>query len=159
MKRFSFVLLAAGLAACDDKPTHVFFPTPSEANLVGTWAGTAEISTAEDISGNIGAPSDRGFSFPVVISFDDNNRFTLITSGYPTDFLDATQRTCTGAFTHNSRSISFFPVLACRALPMTTYTVGRVLPTGITLTARSNAALGSATQYMTTRVFIRLDRD
>jgi hypothetical protein len=152
-------MLAVGLAACDDKPTLIFFETPSEASLIGTWVGTAEITSAEDISNNIGAPSDRGFNFPVVISFDDRNRFTLITSGYPTNFQDQTDRTCSGAYTRNSRSISFFPVAACRALPMSTYTIGRVLPNGITLTARSNAATSSATQFMTTRVFIRLNRD
>jgi hypothetical protein len=159
MKRFTYVMLAAGLAACDDKPTHVFFAAPTDEQLVGTWVGSEEISTAEDISGNIGAPSDRGFNFPVVITFDDNQRFTLITAGYPTDFEDGTERVCHGVFTHDSRSISFFPAGACRALPMSTYTVGRVLPTGITLTARSNAAVGSATQYMTMRVFMRLNRD
>lgn len=159
MMRFSSLLLATALIACDDKPTHVFFEEPSEANLVGTWVGTAEISTAEDIAGNIGAPSDRGFNFPVVITLDGSNGFTLFTSGYPTDFEDGADRTCRGAYTRTSRSISFFPVEACRALPMTTYTLGRVAPGGITLTARSNSATGSATQYMTTRVFMRLDRD
>jgi hypothetical protein len=159
MKRFSCVLLVAALAACDDKPTHIFFEAPSEANLVGTWVGTAEITTAEDIANNVGAPTDRGFNFPVVITLDGSNRFTLFTSGYPTDFTDAGDRTCQGAYTRTSRSLSFFPTEACRALPMTTYTIGRVLPAGITLTARSNAATGSATQYLTTRVFMRLDRD
>lgn len=159
MKPFSYLLLAAAVAACDDKPTHVFFEAPSEANLVGTWVGTAEITTAEDIGNNIGAPSDRGFAFPVVITLDGSNRFTLITSGYPTDFQNGFDRTCAGAFTRTSRTVSFFPRQACRALPMTTYTLGRVLPTGITLTARSNAATGSATQFMTTRVFMRLERD
>jgi hypothetical protein len=159
MKPISLLALAAVLTACDDKPTHVFFQSPSEANLLGTWVGTAEITTAEDIGNNIGAPSDRGFSFPVVITFGAGHRFTLLTSGYPTDFEDAYDRTCRGAYTHNSRSLSFFPEEACRALPMTTYTVGRVLPAGITLTARSNAAVSSATQFMTTRVFMRLNRD
>lgn len=159
MKRFSYVMLVAALAACDDKPTHVFFAAPTEENLIGTWVGSEEISTAEDIAGNIGAPSDRGFNFPVVITFHDDNRFTLLTSGYPTDFGDGTERICRGVFTHDSRSISFFPADACRALPVSTYTVGRVLPTGITLTARSNAAVGSASQYLTMRVFIRLNRD
>jgi hypothetical protein len=152
-------MLAAALAACDDQPTHVFFAAPTEENLIGTWVGSAEISTAEDIAGNIGAPSDRGFNFPIVVTFDESNRFTLVTSGYPTDFEDGTERSCRGVFTHDSRRISFFPAEACRALPMSTYTVGRVLPAGITLTARSNAAVGSATQYLTTRVFMRLNRD
>lgn len=159
MNRFHLPVLAALVAACGPEPTHVFFESPSVANLVGTWSGTEEITTAEDNSPNVGSPADRGFTFPVVINFDNQGRFTLFTTGYAASFDNDSDRTCSGAYTRKSNTISFFPSESCRALPMTKYSIGRVLPTGITLEASSNAVGNASASYLTMRVFIRLDRD
>ena len=161
MKRFPLLLLAGCLtAACDAEPNAFFFQGPSDANLVGSWSGFEEITTAEDNAGNVGSPADRGFSFPIVINLESNGRFTLFTSGYPTSFDDPNDRSCRGSYTRtDSRSISFFPNESCRALPMTKFTIGRVAPAGITLEARSTAVNNPAANYLTMRVFIRLDRD
>lgn len=153
-------LAAALLAGCGPEPTHVFYGEPSESNLVGTWAGIEEITTAQDNASNIGySDSDRGFSFPVAINFESNGRFTLFTSGYPTSSIDSEERTCSGAYTRNSTTISFFPVSSCRALPMTKFNIGRTLPGGVTLEARSNAVGNASANYLTMRVFIKLARD
>jgi hypothetical protein len=161
MKRSHLVLLAAVLTgACDVDPSHVFFQGPTDANLVGSWSGFEEITTAEDNSGNVGSPADRGFQFPVALTLDGNGGFTLFTSGYPTSFEDPDDRSCSGLYTRtDSRSITFFPHESCRALPMTKFTIGRVAPSGITLEARSTAVNNPAANYLTMRVFIRLDRD
>jgi len=161
MRRFQLALLVAGLtAACDDEPNLFFFQSPTDANLVGSWSGFEEITTAEDISGNVGSPADRGFQFPIALNMDGNGRFSLFTSGYPTSFDDPSDRTCSGIYTRtDSRSITFFPSESCRALPMTKFTIGRVAPSGITLEARSTAVNNPAASYLTMRVFIRLDRD
>jgi hypothetical protein len=160
MTRFLFVLLALPITACDVDPTHVFFQSPSDANLVGSWSGMEEITTAEDNATNLGSPADRGFAFPIVLNLESNGRFTLFTAGYPTSFQDQDERSCSGLYTRtDSRSISFFANSACRALPMPKFTIGRVAPTGITLEARSTAVGNPAANYLTMRVFIRLDRD
>lgn len=160
MKRIFSLMLVAGLVACEDKPTHVFFESPSDENLVGTWVGTIEITTTNDVGYNYGSPADRGFNFPVVIDLNDHGGFTLITSGYPTSFDNGSDRTCRGAYTRiDSRSLSFFPAAACRALPMTKYTIGRVAPDGITLTANANVVGNPSASYLPMRVFMRLERD
>lgn len=161
MKRqFSAFAAAALLAGCGPEPTHVFFGEPSESNLVGTWAGVEEITTAQDNASNIGySDSDRGFSFPVVINFESNGRFELFTSGFPASYSDDEDRTCRGVYTRNSTSISFFPSSTCRALPMTRYNIGRTLPGGVTLEARSNVVGNASASYMSMRVFIKLARD
>lgn len=157
---FSAVAVGIVLSACGPEPTHVFFGPPSESNLVGTWSGVEEITTAQDNASNIGyGDSDRGFSFPVVINFEDRGRFTLFTSGFPASYTDASVRTCSGAYTRNSTTISFFPGEGCRALPMTKYIIGRVLPSGITLEARSNSFGNASASYLSMRVFLRLQRD
>jgi hypothetical protein len=161
MKRFPFTLpIALLIGACDVDPTHVFFQSPSDANLVGSWSGMEEITTAEDISGNVGSPADRGHQFPIVLNLDASGRFTLFTSGYPTSFTRPEDRSCSGVYTRtDSRSISFLPNESCRALPMTKFTIGRTLPDGITLEAKSTAVNNPAASYLTMRVFIRLDRN
>jgi hypothetical protein len=161
MKRFPWFLpIAALMAACDVDPDAVFFQSPSDANLVGSWTGTEEITTAEDNSGNVGSPADRGHQFPIVLNLDATGRFTLFTSGYPTSFERPEDRSCSGTYARSdSRSISFFPNESCRALPMTKFTIGRTLPDGITLEAKSLAVNNPAASYLTMRVFIRLDRD
>jgi hypothetical protein len=154
------VVLASLLFGCGPEPTHVFFEGPSDSNLFGSWQGIEEITTAQDNASNIGySNSDRGFAFPVLINFEANGRFTLITSGYPASYNDESDRTCSGAFTRNSTTISFFPGESCRALPMSKYVIGRVLPNGITLEARSNSVGNSSASYLTMRVLIKLERD
>jgi hypothetical protein len=156
----SAVAAAFVLAGCDPEPSHVFFAQPSESNLVGTWSGVEEITTAQDNASNIGySDSDRGYSFPVVINFEEGGRFTLFTSGYAATYDNPNSRTCSGAYTRNSTTISFFPAQSCRALPMSKYVIGRVLPNGVTLEARSNTVGNSSASYMSMRVFIKLDRD
>ena len=158
--KLSTVVVAVLLFGCGPEPTHVFFAEPSEANLQGSWAGVEEITTAQDNASNIGySDSDRGYSFPVVINFESNNRFTLFTSGYPASYDNTTDRTCSGAYTRTSTTITFFPSKSCRALPMTKYNIGRTLPSGVTLEARSNTVGNSSASYLTMRVFIKLARD
>jgi hypothetical protein len=161
MKRtLSAVAAAVVLAGCGPEPTHVFFGEPSESNLVGSWAGVEEITTAQDNASNIGySDSDRGFSFPVVINFEPNGRFTLFTSGYPASYTNDADRTCSGAYTRNSTTISFFPASSCRALPMNKFNIGRTLPSGVTLEARSNVVGNASASYLSMRVFIKLARD
>jgi hypothetical protein len=158
MKCFYYPLLAVVVAGCDVDPTHVFFESPTDANLVGNWSGIEEITTAEDNSPNVGSPADRGFSFPVVINLTSDGRFTLITAGYPTSFDNQSDRSCSGVYTRRANTVTFFPRESCRALPMTRYTVGRVLPSGITLNANTNS-VGNPAPYLTMRVFMRLERD
>lgn len=160
MKQLRVLVAALAVAACGDEPTHVFFGEPSDNNLVGTWSGMEEITTAQDNASNFTySDSDRGFSFPVAINFDDRGRFTLFTANFPASYDYDSDRTCSGAYTRKSNTISFFPSHACRALPMTKYTIGRVLPGGISLEARSNTVGNASASYLTMRVFIRLERD
>jgi hypothetical protein len=161
MKLFRFVMIAALLAACDvDVNVFSSDQTPSaDLNLIGVWTGFAEISTVEDIAINTGSPADRGFSFAVTINLEPNQRFTLLTSGYPTSFSNEYDRSCSGVYTRRSNTISFFPSESCRALPMTKYVLGVAAPNGITLSANSNAYGNPAANYLTMRVFMRLERD
>lgn len=161
MKRLPILLMACCMVAgCDADPNAFFFQGPTDANLVGSWSGFEEITTAEDNAGNVGSPADRGFRFPILINLHGDGRFTLLTSGYPTSFNDPNDRSCSGLYSRtDSRSISFFPNESCRALPMTRFTIGRVAPAGITLEARSTVVNNPAASYLTMRVFIRLDRD
>jgi hypothetical protein len=158
MKPASLIVLAALCAACDVDVTHVFRAEPSDENLIGTWSGIEEITSAEDNASNVGSPADRGYRFPVVMNLEDDGRFTLFTSGYATSYSNETDRTCSGIYTRRSNTISFFPNESCRALPMTRYVIGRVLPQGITLEAHSNT-YGNSSSFVTMRVFMRLDRD
>jgi hypothetical protein len=161
MKRLRFVMIAALLAACDVEAN--VFPaeqTPSaDFNLVGAWSGFAEISTVQDIATNTGSPADRGFSFVVTINLESNQRFRLLTSGYPTSFSDEFDRSCSGIYTRRSNTISFFPIESCRALPITKYVLGAAVPNGITLSANSNAYGNPAANYLSVRVFMRLERE
>ena len=145
MKSLSILALATLLlTACDDEPTHVFFAEPSDARLEGTWTGIEEIQTMQD---------NNVFSFPILLTLDGSNRFTLFTTNYPASYDDENDRTCSGAYTRRSNTLTFFPNQACRALPLTQFTLGRVLPGGVTLEARTY------TSYASIRVLIRLDRD
>ena len=145
MRNFPILLVATlCLTACDDEPTAVFFAEPSDARLEGVWTGNEDIQTMQD---------NNVFTFPIVLSLDANNRFTLITSNYPTSFDNVNERTCAGAYTRVNNTLRFFPATACRALPLTEFTLGRVLPGGVTLEARTY------TSFASVRVLMRLDRD
>ena len=156
MKPKVLVLLAFLLAGCDDVDVEGVLGSPPSSNVIGTWTGITEITTAEDIGSNLGSPADRGFTFPVLFDIAPNGRFTLITSGYPTSFDDESERTCRGFWTRAGHTVSFFPTESCRALPMTRYVVGAVAPNGITLQANTND--NRTYSPLTMRVFIRLDR-
>lgn len=138
-------LMAMALPACGDEPTHVFFGEPSDSRLEGSWAGKEEIRTMQD---------NNAFSFPVLLQLDDDGRFTLFTTNYPASYDNEMDRTCSGAYTRSGNSVAFFPSEACRALPLTKFTLGRVLPDGVTLEARSPNP-----SYASIRVFFWLERD
>lgn len=156
MKCRMLLLLAVLAAGCDDDEIGGVIGHSAQTSVVGVWSGFEEITTAEDPGSNTGSPADRGFSFPVLLEIRSDGRFTLITSGFSTSFDEESDRTCSGFWTREGHTISFFPVESCRALPMTRYVVGVAAPTGITL----NASTGSQpfTSPVTMRVFIRLDR-
>ena len=137
-------LTAIALVACDDRPPDIIFGEPSDSRLEGSWTGTEEIRTMQD---------NNAFSFPVLLQLENNGRFTLFTVNFPATYDNERDRTCSGAYARSGNSITFFPSQACRALPLTTFTFGRVLPGGVTLEARSNSS------YASYRVFIRLERD
>jgi hypothetical protein len=162
MKQLRYLIIAASLSACDIDSVNVFpedqIPSP-DFNLVGTWTGFEEISTVQDIATNTGSPADRGYNFPIVVTLQADNRFTLFTSGYPTSFENEFERTCIGIYTQQNRTISFFPNESCRALPMTKYVLGAAVPNAITLSANSNSVGNPAANYLTMRVFMRLERE
>jgi hypothetical protein len=151
------MFLAAG---CGTKPDRIIFEEPSSDRITGVWSGIEEITANDDITSNIAFPGTGagGFSFPVIIQFDGRN-FTLITSGYATSSFDDRARTCSGVFTRSGTSIQFFPVQECRALPMNKFTVGRTLPNGMSLEARSNTTASALATYANVHVRFNLDRE
>lgn len=149
-------LLSTALAACGPVPDHVFFQEPSRAQLSGVWTGVEEITTDEDIASNINFPGTNGFSFPVVIQFDGNGRFILLTSNYPTSYVNDAARSCSGLYTQSNSSIAFFPHEVCRALPMSKYTVGRELSGGISFEARTNTSGSPLANYASVHVRFNL---
>ena len=145
-------------AACDDDfdDTLLMDASPS-ADLVGVWAGTEEITSSEDVGSNLGMSGDRGFTFPVALTLDEDGTFALFTGNLAASFDDDFDRVCAGVFVRSFGSIKFFPANACRALPLTTYSVGRVATRGLTLQATT---AGTAQQNQASiRVFLRLDRE
>ena len=146
MKHLGIALAALTLAACEvGEPTHVFFEQPSDNKLEGTFAGKEEIRTMQDNS---------AFNFPVLLNLQENGLFTLFTTNYPASYDDERDRTCSGAYTRQGNTLTFFPARACRALPLTKFTLGRVLPDGVTLEARSPNP-----SFVNIRVFFWLERD
>ncbi|MGH7471519.1 MAG: hypothetical protein ACRENP_26505 [Longimicrobiales bacterium] len=145
---------AALVAACEDTNDPVFiFEESAGFDLVGVWAGVAEITTAEKVGTNFGG----GFTFPVVLSLRLDRRFELITANFPTSYFDESDRDCKGVYTVEGNSVRFFAEETCRALPLSRYSVGRVIPSGLTLSA---STLNTVNQNNATiRVLMRLDRD
>jgi len=143
------LLLAIGGAGCDDgidDPVVI----KGRVALVGTWTGTAEITTAEDIG-----PQD-GTVFPVLLDLDKDGRFELITSNYPASFTDPSRRVCFGFWEREGATLELFPVEACRALPFARYTIGRTFPDGLTLDA--STATSPVHTPGSIRIRMRLDR-
>ena len=165
MKQSIYVVLLAvlGLSACGDAtaPTTVYNEEPSDARLTGAWSGTEEITTDNDITSNINFPGTTagGFSFPVVITFDGGNRFTLFTSNYPASYLDESDRTCSGIYIRSNNTLQLFSTSDCRALPMTRYVMGRTLPDGISLEARTNTSGDPMASYASVHVRFNLTQD
>lgn len=159
MKRFPILatLAATVLVACDDKPTHVFIEAPSQAQLSGVWTGTGEITTDDDLAWNTTYGDDRGFSFPVVIQFDGNGKFLLSTANFSTSYNNGSARTCSGVYSKSNATLQFFPGELCRALPLTRFTIGRTLPSGLSLEARTGSAINSSASFVNMRVRFRLD--
>lgn len=153
-----FMLVAAG--ACGPAPDRVFFEAPSEEQLDGVWSGIEEITTDDDLASN-GTYGDygRGFSFPVVLQFDGRGRFLLLTGNFPTSYRDETDRSCSGVYTKTGNTLRLMPFEQCRALPLTSYSMGRILPSGISLDARTGSSLSSLANYASVRVRFRLQRD
>ena len=147
MKLAAVLATAVLLAACGDAnfPTQVQVEDPSPNRLtndgtVGTWVGTEEITTDEDIASNQNFPGTNGYMFPVVVQLDGSGRFTLITSNYPTSYTNDADRSCTGVYSHANASIQFYSTTSCRALPMTKYVIGRDLSGRLTFEARTNTS-------------------
>jgi hypothetical protein len=160
MKKLSLISVAALVAACGDVPERVFFEQPAPQQLEGVWSGTEEITTDDDLASNSTySEYGKGFSFPVVVQFDGHGRFMLWTGNFSTSYLDPSARTCSGVYTQSNASIRLLPSEQCRALPLTNFTLGRVLPAGITMEARTGASLSSLATYASFRVRFRLDKD
>ena len=164
MRKLALVLglaCAVTASACDNDDNEfddeLLLNANPAADLVGTWAGTEEITSTEDVGSNLGVPGDRGFTFPVALTLDEDGTFALFTGNFSASFNNDFDRTCAGVFVRSSGSIKFFPANACRALPLTSYTIGRVATRGLTLQA-STANTAQANQA-SIRVFLRLDRE
>jgi hypothetical protein len=155
--RFLPALAVLALVACDDKPTHVFAESPSQAQLDGVWTGVAEITTDDDLAWNTTYNDNRGFSFPVVIQFSGDGTFRLSTANFSTSYDNEAARTCGGVYSKSNSTLQFFPDELCRALPLTKFTIGRVLPSGITLEARTGSTLSPSASFVSMRVRFRLD--
>ena len=153
------VAVAVAVASCGPVPDRVFFEEPQQQNLVGTWTGVEEITTDDDITSNINFPgtTQGGFSFPVVINFGADGRFTLYTANVPTSYRYEEDRTCSGAYSRKNATVQFYPSYLCRALPMSSYTLGRTLPSGISLEARTNTSGSTMASYASVHVRINLD--
>lgn len=162
MKLAAFLATAVLLGACGEVPDRVMIEDPSDNRLtsdgyVGTWAGTEEITTDEDIASNRNYPGTNGYLFPVVVQLDGSGRFTLITSNYPTSYTDQSARICSGVYTHANSVIQFYPGEACRALPLTKYTIGRELSGGISFEARTNTSTAAYT-YTSVHILFHLTK-
>jgi hypothetical protein len=125
--------------------------------MAGVWVGTGEITTDDDLAWNTTYGDTRGFSFPVVVQFDGEGHFMLQTANFPTSYNNEAARSCSGAFAKSNASLQFFPSELCRALPLTKFTIGRILPSGISLEARTGGALNQSTAFVSMRVRFRLD--
>ena len=135
-KKLPLIAAVALLAACEPEDPFQISEQPSNALLVGTWVGTAEITNPNDIGSNVNfGDQDRGFSFPVVLNLREDRTFTLTTANFPTSYDDEFSRICVGSWVRDNVTLQFFAVRTCRALPLTKLTLGRSLGANITLTA------------------------
>jgi hypothetical protein len=151
------VVVSAALAGCDElHVTGAQSPIGTARGLLGVWTGVEEITTIEDISSNVpfGDRGERGFSFPVALTLSANGRFELWASALTSE----AQRygPCEGIYRKRGNSLEFFPERHCRALPLPRYTLGSVLPRGLTLEA--STANTMTTGAANVRVRLTLDR-
>jgi hypothetical protein len=155
----TLVLATLFTASCDEDPNDPVFIYQEGArlDLVGIWSGIEEITSAEDPGFNLGVGNERGYTFPVVLRLHVGRTFELTTVNFPTSFDDDFDRTCVGTWVPDVTSVHFFPESTCRALPLSRYSVGRVLPFGITLQASTADSFGQNNASI--RVRLRLDRD
>jgi hypothetical protein len=156
MRRLSPAVLLLGVLCACDSDMHLAYADPRPDSLFGQWIGLAEITTQENLgSGPTLGP--RGFSFPIALTFFRDHTFRLHTVNFPALYHDENSRICEGVYSRTSLNIEFFADRACRALPLTKFQVGRVLPSGITLQA-STANVPMYTPA-SIRVHLRLDRE
>ena len=135
-KMLPLIAVAVLVTACEPEDPFQIFQQPSNAELVGTWVGSAEITNPNDIGSNLNlGEQDRGFSFPVVINLRADRTFTLTTSNFPTSYEDEASRVCVGSWFRSNVTVEFFAVRTCRALPLTKLTMGRSIGLNITLEA------------------------
>lgn len=153
------VVVMAAVSACEPLPETFSLNEADNTKLIGVWSGIEEMTTAEDLGSNTNFPGTPGFSFPVIITFDANNRFTLVTSNFPTSYRYEEDRTCSGVYSRSGYMISFFPTQLCRALPMSKFTIGRELSGGISFDARSNMSTSSMANYTSMYVRFNLVRE
>ena len=129
-------VVALSAAACEPEDPFMIFEEPTNAELVGVWVGSAEITNPNDIGANVNlGDQDRGFSFPVVIQLRADRTFTLTTANFPTSYEDEASRLCAGSWFRDNVTVQFFALRTCRALPLTKLTLGRSLGPNITLEA------------------------
>ena len=160
MKYVAAVIIAGILAGCGEVPT-VYREQPATSLISGVWTGTEEITTDNDITSNVNYPGTTagGFSFPVVVQFGSDGRFSLVTANFPTSYRYDEDRSCSGVYTRTSSSITLVPTALCRALPMSKYTIGRTLYNGMTLEARTNTSGDPMANYASVHVMFNLQKN
>jgi hypothetical protein len=156
MRRLSPVVLLLGVFCACDSETNLFFADPLPDSLYGQWIGSVEITTQEN-PGSGPTLGPRGYSFPVALNFGRDRHFRLNTVNFPALYNDEYSRICEGTFARDGIKMEFFADRACRALPLTKYTVGRLLPSGLTL----EASTANTPMYTpaTIRVHFRIHRE
>ena len=155
-RSITVVLLGVVLSACEEGTTELVIGNASPADVVGFWVGQEDITTEEDPgAGNL--LGTLGFTFPVALQLQSDGRFHLTTTNFPTRLDNEAARTCEGTYTRRGGSIQFFANRACRALPLSRFTLGRTLPRGLNLDASTASVASSGPASI--RVRIRVNRE
>lgn len=128
------------------------------ASLVGVWTGTEEITGADDIGEVPVGSIEEGVRFPVSLRLTAKGRFTLRVFGFPVA-AGTESRVCRGVYEGEGRTLVFFPDTTCRPLPLSRYVIGRTLPDGLTLEARTEREATGKEPVGDIRVFIDVQRD
>jgi hypothetical protein len=155
MRRSITVVWLGVLFASCDQPSELVVGNAVPADVVGLWVGQEDITTAED-PGSGNNMGSLGFTFPVALHLQEDGRFRLTTTNFATRFDNEAARTCDGIYTRRGGTIEFFANRACRALPLSRFSMGRVLPRGLHLNA-TTARQGSSPASI--RVIIRVNRE